>query len=246
MILWIDIPDWYSGQVLVGLKDAVFQASFPLRHVTELHSVLRHSIGSSTVLFIYSDGGPDHRLTYVSVQLSVIALFLNLNLDFLVACRTAPNHSWRNPVERIMSLLNIGLQRVGIMWSKVSDDIEETIKNCNNLKQLRKKVGSKQDEVALSLKPCTNLLKNIFKRLELKEKKFWNIWICDWTWQVFWSVLLFIDSTLTSDTTTKKALKCKADMCAFIKHCCQIRHYSFQMMKFGNTSCQICNWPRGI
>jgi len=55
------------------------------------------------------------------------------------------------------------------MWSKVSDDIEETIKNCNNLKQLRKKVGSKQDEVALSLKPCTDLLNNIqgvFKRLE--------------------------------------------------------------------------------
>jgi len=54
--------------------------------------------------------------------LSLIALFLNLNLDFLVACRTAPNHFWRNPVERIMSLLNIGLQCVGIMRSKVSDD----------------------------------------------------------------------------------------------------------------------------
>jgi len=133
VILRIDIPDkfegsWYSGQVLVGLKDAVFQASSPLRHATELHSVLRHSIGSSTVLFIYSDGGPDHRLTYVSVQLSLIALFLNLTLDFLVACRTAPNHSWRNPVERIMSLLNIGLQCVGIMRSKVSDDNEEKLR----------------------------------------------------------------------------------------------------------------------
>ena len=55
VILRIDIPDkfegsWYSGQVLVGLKDAVFQASSPLQHATELHSVLRHSIGSSTVL----------------------------------------------------------------------------------------------------------------------------------------------------------------------------------------------------
>jgi len=48
--------------------------------------------------------------------------------------------------------------------------LEEKIKNCNNLKQLREKVGSKQDEVALSLKLCTDLLNNIFKRLELKEK----------------------------------------------------------------------------
>ena len=104
------------------MKDAVFQSSSLLRHATELHSVLKRSIGLNTVLFIYSDGGPDHRLTYVSVQLSLIALFLNLNLDFVVACRTAPNHSWKNPVERIMSLLNIGLQCVGVMRAKMSDE----------------------------------------------------------------------------------------------------------------------------
>ena len=33
----------------------------------------------------------------------MIALFLNLNLDILVVGRTAPNNSWKNPVERIMS-----------------------------------------------------------------------------------------------------------------------------------------------
>ena len=47
--------------------------------------------------------------------LSLIALFLNLNLDFLLACRTAPNHSWKNSVESIMSILNLGLQCVGLM-----------------------------------------------------------------------------------------------------------------------------------
>ena len=55
--------------------------------------VLMKTLGLRTILFIYFDGGPDQRLTYVSVKLSLIALFLNLNLDFLVACRTAPNHS---------------------------------------------------------------------------------------------------------------------------------------------------------
>ena len=106
----------------------------------------------------------------MSVQLSLITLFLNLNLDFLVACRTAPNHSWKSPVERVMSLLNIGLQCIGIMRSKISDETEEKIKNCNILKQLREKVGSKQGEVALFLKPCTDMLNDIFKRLELKKK----------------------------------------------------------------------------
>jgi len=77
--LQIEIPEtfegsWYTGKVLIGLKDAVFQSSSPLRHASELHSVLMKTLGLRTILFIYCDGGPDHRLTYVSVQLSLIAL----------------------------------------------------------------------------------------------------------------------------------------------------------------------------
>ena len=49
------------------------------------------------MLYLYTDGGPDHRLTYASVQLALIALFQNLNLDILVAGRTAPHNSWRTP-----------------------------------------------------------------------------------------------------------------------------------------------------
>ena len=50
-----------------------------------------------------SDRGPDNWLTYISVQLLLICLFLKLDLNYLCAGRTAPYHSWRNPVERIMS-----------------------------------------------------------------------------------------------------------------------------------------------
>ena len=110
----MDIPDdiqdsWHRGQVLVGFKDAVFEVSSPFRHVTELSHVLgggdEHC---KPVLLMYSDGGPNHRLTYVSVQVSLIAIFKKLDLDFLCAGRTAPSHSWRNPVERVMSTLNLG------------------------------------------------------------------------------------------------------------------------------------------
>ena len=74
---------WYSGQVFVGLKDAVFESSSPLHHAVEVHSLLLKHISDQTIFFIYSDGGPDHQLTYISVQLSLIGLFLNLDLDFL-------------------------------------------------------------------------------------------------------------------------------------------------------------------
>lgn len=104
VILVIDIPSsidgsWYDGQVFVGLKEAGFEPSSPIRHATELHKCIQPLMGNRSILFIYSDGGPDHRLTFVSVQLSLIALFLHLNLDVLVAGRTAPCHSWANPVD---------------------------------------------------------------------------------------------------------------------------------------------------
>ncbi len=60
-------------------------------------------------LCVHLHGGPDHRISYLSVQISLICLFFTLDLDMLVAARTAPHHSFRNPVERIVSLLNIGL-----------------------------------------------------------------------------------------------------------------------------------------
>ena len=134
----IKIPEavegcWYEGEVHVGYKDAVFQPSYALHHATELHSILTSKIGNKSILFVYADGGPDHRLTFFSVQLTLVALFLNLDLDLLGVGITAPNHSWRNPVERIMSVINLGLQCVGMMRKESSSEFEKAIKNANNL-----------------------------------------------------------------------------------------------------------------
>lgn len=70
------------------------------------------------ILLIYSDGGPDHRITFESVKLSLIVLFKQLDLDVLIAARTAPGHSWANPAERIMSLLNLAYQNVALYIEK--------------------------------------------------------------------------------------------------------------------------------
>ena len=80
-----DIPteitgSWYSGKVFYALKQSVFEPSSPIRYVTELCSCL-HSLGDvNPVLLLHTDGGPDHRLTYLSVQVALIALFRKLNL----------------------------------------------------------------------------------------------------------------------------------------------------------------------
>ena len=45
VIFQVNIPEeisetWYTGQVYIGFKDAVFEPSSPIRHATELYSVL--------------------------------------------------------------------------------------------------------------------------------------------------------------------------------------------------------------
>ncbi len=81
-----DIPDnigesWYRGQVIVTLKEGAFEPSSPLRHAAELKELLGSLADPvKPVLCLYTDGGPDHRLTYLSIQVSLICLFLSLAL----------------------------------------------------------------------------------------------------------------------------------------------------------------------
>ena len=67
------------------------------------------------------------------VQIALVCLFLQLNLDFLCAIRTPPYNSWKNPAERIMSLLNIALQGTGVVSSVTT--FEDNLKSCNNLRR---------------------------------------------------------------------------------------------------------------
>ena len=178
VIFIVDIPDtitdsWYTGDIFVGLKNSVFEPSSPIRHTCELYQVLRSVSFSSPVLFVYTDGGPDHRITYVSVQLSLICLFLKLDLDFLCAGRTAPYHSWKNPVERVMSLLNLGLQCVALARDEMSEEYEKEAAKCNNLTELRRIAVRKpgiESAVKDSLSRVKVLLSNIFMRLQWKDK----------------------------------------------------------------------------
>ena len=150
------------------------EPSSPLRYATELVLNIQNEFSEiKPVLFLYTDGGPDHRITYLSVQLSLISVFYSLDLDYICAVRTAPAQSWKNPVERIMSILNLGLQSVGLMRTQGSERAEQKLKNCNNLSQIRAAVvddSSLADEISDSIEPVKILLSDIFQRLHLKEK----------------------------------------------------------------------------
>lgn len=180
VVLLTDIPteiseSWYVGQVYVIFKEGAFEPSSPVRHTTELMGILEKESLNKPVLFLYSDGGPDHRITSLSVKLSLVALYLKLDLDYLCVVRTAPYHSYRNPVERIMSILNLGLQAVALARAKMPDEMEAVTSRCNSLKALRAIAQQKLDfvsAVANSIAPVKILLSDITRKLELKGEKF--------------------------------------------------------------------------
>ena len=56
---------FYNGQVTVSQKDSVFEGANPFRDTMEMEHILRQN-ELKPILIVYSDGGPDHRLTYHS------------------------------------------------------------------------------------------------------------------------------------------------------------------------------------
>ena len=88
----------------------------------------------------------------------------------MCACCTAPAQSWKNPVERVMSILNLGLQCIGLMRKECTPSAEAGLKNCNSLKQIRSAVASEPSlagEIVESIEPVKLLISELLLRLAL-------------------------------------------------------------------------------
>ena len=110
-----------------------------------------------------------------------------------------------------MSTLNLGLQCIGLMRNKMDEDFETIIKNCNSMDDIRnesKMYPSIIDELHTSLQPTIELIKDIIKRLELKEELF-SIFKAATNSEIneLWNYILNIDDSLTQEIQAKKQLK---------------------------------------
>ena len=109
------------------------------------------------------------------MQLSLIALFLSLDLDYLCAARTAPFHSWRNPVERIMSVVNLGLQCVDLARGEMDEENERLVAKAGTMKELRKlslKQPGLKEAVVDSVASDKVRLSQVLVHLQLKGENF--------------------------------------------------------------------------
>jgi hypothetical protein len=95
------------GKVYVAVNDFVYQSSSPFHHAAMIVNILPRAI---PILVTFTDDGVDQRNTLEAVKCSAICIFRELNLDMIIMARCAPGQSWMNPAERVMSMLNLGLQ----------------------------------------------------------------------------------------------------------------------------------------
>ncbi|KAK3097052.1 hypothetical protein FSP39_005923 [Pinctada imbricata] len=257
VLFHVDIPEnpsdsFYHGTVHVTVKDKVFNPSSALRHAVESSSILRFA-GSSDgvdldlpILFTYTDGGPDHRTTYWSVQLSYIILFVALNLDLLVAARTAPCQSYNNPAERTMSLLNLGLQNVSFQRNRMEEDAEYRVKSLTTLKKLRTtadKQPALKTALIESLEPPIAQMKQRFAQLKLHEEP---VQVHDAATkdqiEDFYNVAsIFLDDDCSKDDLVEKKEALKIPKLKdFIQKHCRERQYTFQVKKCQEDDCWYC------
>ena len=116
----------------------------------------------------------EHRSNFLSVKIAMTALQRSLNCDMLLAARTAPGHSYRNPVKKVNCVLNLRLYGIGIMWQQVYDvpDFERNLRSCGNTDDVRRLLSQNtkyKDLLNRSCEPCISLIKSNFESLYLKE-----------------------------------------------------------------------------
>ena len=208
--LFVNLPDdmegsFYDWQVSVTLKENCFEASSPL--LTELDKFLTSVNDNKEILCLYTDGGLDHTLTYSSVKLALICYFLKSDKDMIIAVRTPPYNSWKDPAERIMSILNIAMQGVGLAREKMSDKTEQQLTDCKAQADCAPGI---REEVLYSVAKVKVLLRSLFMRLNLKGKSFIvQESASDEEIESLWSEILRVNDKPTRSDTTKKAIKDK-------------------------------------
>jgi hypothetical protein len=216
-ILIPDIPEsvdggsFYRGTVCNILRDSIFQPSSPLRHSAEIRKMLGVTENlSKPIRVLYSDGGPDHRVTYPSVQIALVALFLLDDLDVLIAARCCPSRSYTNPAERWHSVMNLALQSIALERTTMEPQFEKTMRRCETMKSIRdagQKTNGFRDAVSASLQSTLQTLSDLLGRLSLKGRP------CvvgepasEALIEELWETLTSLDPTISRDDTTSKSL----------------------------------------
>lgn len=248
----VDVPEnskdsFYNGTVHVTVKEKVFEPSSPLRHSTETISIVQKYFSHNDVdmekpiLLRITDGGPDHRTTYRSVQLCCLLEFIALDLDFFACIRTAPSASYYNPAERCMSTLNIALQNVALQRGRMIPGLEMQTKSFTSLSKLRNaatKNACLKKEYKEAMSVPIEILKERFSRLKWKGE---SVVVHDAAQEDMmvdlYNIFLLIDDEVKPEHVSNLRMLKSEKIDAFLAKHAQSRHYSYQVSYFIQVIC---------
>ena len=159
VILLNNIPEkvkdsWFRGKPYILLKITVILPSTSLQNARQVaDALIKHHASKEAVppvLFMYTDGGPEHRTNFLSEKIAIIALQKFIDLDQIIVARTAPGHSFTNLAERINCILNLGFYRIRYMRQRSSNaEFESKIAKCDTLSKQRNLVEKNSENEAL-------------------------------------------------------------------------------------------------
>ena len=244
VVLRCEIPEssaksFVRGKVTTVVNDAVFQSSNPFRHAAIIVKLAEHD--DAKVMMKFTDGGTDQRNNLESVKCANICIFKELNLDMLVHARCAPGHSYTNPAERVMSVLNLGLQNCSLERVQCDDESESNFKKCGSMAEIRAFVQRKpeiQTQWKESVEPIQSLVRNRFMRLRLKDEPIGTLDpASDQDIDIVKRHLRELFPDLDIDRLQKvNTSKVKA-YTEWVKNHCRERHYCFQIRKCADPAC---------
>lgn len=185
--------------------------------------------------------GPDHRLTYLSVKVALIALFRSLDLDMLIAIWMCPYQSWTNMAERVMSTLNLALQNVSLARAAMDPELELMIHSKTTLTDLWDTI-SRSSALASAFRDSMSSvivrLAQRFNQMKLKEDPVQCATAAsDKDVDEFFKLLHFIEPSLSPDNLTKSILKTSPALQNFLETHCHSSHYVFQIHKCLDRTC---------
>lgn len=177
-----EIPDsvdgsWLRGEVYVTLKNNLFESSEANKTLAEIMECLDDCKPNKPNLWLHADGGGEHHVGHPSVIGAAISFFRHMHdrVDRLIKTRGCPYHSYLHEVERVMSILNLGLYGVALERPLINHaaypGMEERFNSLKTTAELRaagKRYPDFINGLDDALQPMYELLYKRFERLDLK------------------------------------------------------------------------------
>ena len=110
-----------------------------------------------------------------------------------------------------MSILNLGLQSIGLMQTEMNDESEKLMSKCGTINEIRKIAEENptlKRDLTASLQASINLIRDTFSRQSLKDEPFETFTAAsEMEMERFWEKIQLADNSVTNEDHTAEHIK---------------------------------------